>query len=327
MVGVLRVVADQPGGEADAEADAQPQPDPRRHRGAAQPGAEVGLGRRAERQLRGHVWTVGRSRPPRAGPGAYEVVTGHDAHWSGARPRLAGPGPAPAGASASRGWCWSWPWSLVVALVVRRDPPVEPVAQDRPGPVLLVPGYGGSTASLQVLADALTAEGRDARIVRPAGSGTQDLRDQAADLGDAVDAALDETGAPSVDLVGYSAGGVVVRLYVADLGGGSHVRRAVTLASPHHGTDLAALAGSLGQHGLPRGLPAAGPRLRPAAPAERRRRDAGRAGLGGAVDRGRRDRGAARLRLARRRAGRRPCRTSAPTLPGRAIPTYPARPR
>ena len=140
---------------------------------------------------------------------------------------------------------------LAVLLVVRRDPPVEPVAQDEPGPVLLVPGYGGSTGSLQVLADALTGAGRDVRIVRPAGQGTQDLRDQAADLGDAVDEVLAETGAPSVDLVGYSAGGVVLRLYVADLGGGAHVRRAVTLASPHHGTDLAALAGSLGSTACP----------------------------------------------------------------------------
>jgi triacylglycerol lipase len=139
----------------------------------------------------------------------------------------------------------------VVVAVVSRNDPVEPVAQDEPGPVLLVPGYGGSTASLQVLADALAADGRDARIVKPSGSGTQDLRDQAADLGDAVDAVLDETGAASVDLVGYSAGGVVVRLYVADLGGGAHVRRAVTLASPHHGTDLAALAGSLGSEACP----------------------------------------------------------------------------
>ena len=85
----------------------------------------------------------------------------------------------------------------------------------------------------------------------PTGAGTQDLREQAEHLGDAVDAALEETGAPSVDLVGYSAGGVVVRIYVADLGGGSHVRRAVTLASPHHGTDLAALAGSLGSTACP----------------------------------------------------------------------------
>jgi triacylglycerol esterase/lipase EstA (alpha/beta hydrolase family) len=140
---------------------------------------------------------------------------------------------------------------LVVAVVVRRDPPVEPVAQDRPGPVLLVPGYGGSTASLQVLADALVDDGRDARVVRPQGSGTQDLREQAADLRDAVDAVLEETNSSSVDLVGYSAGGVVVRIYVADLGGGSHVRRAVTLASPHHGTDLAALAASLGDTACP----------------------------------------------------------------------------
>ena len=141
--------------------------------------------------------------------------------------------------------------AAVVAALARRSPPVEAVPQDRPGPVLLVPGYGGSTASLQVLADALTAGGRVARVVRPGGSGTQDLRDQAEGLARAVDSALDETGAPSVDLVGYSAGGVVVRLYVADLGGGSTVRRAVTLAAPHHGTDLAALAGSLGSAACP----------------------------------------------------------------------------
>lgn len=133
-----------------------------------------------------------------------------------------------------------------VAAVVTRDDPVDPVPQDQPGPVLLVPGYGGSTTALQVLRDSLTADGRDVRIVTPTGSGTQDLRDQATDLGAEVDTVLKETGAPSVDLVGYSAGGVVVRIYVADLGGGSHVRRVITLASPHHGTDLAALGGSLG---------------------------------------------------------------------------------
>ncbi|QIG42826.1 alpha/beta fold hydrolase [Nocardioides anomalus] len=141
--------------------------------------------------------------------------------------------------------------AVVVAVLLRGGDDVEPVAQDQPGPVLLVPGYGGSTASLQVLADALTQDGKDARVVKPRGDGTQDLRDQAADLGDAVDAALADTGAPSVDLVGYSAGGVVVRYYVAELGGGSHVRRAVTLASPHHGTDLASLAGSLGSSACP----------------------------------------------------------------------------
>ena len=141
--------------------------------------------------------------------------------------------------------------AIASALVLSRDEPIEPVAQDQLGPVLLVPGYGGSTASLQVLADALAADGRDVRIVRPAGDGTQDLEEQASDLAQTVDAALSASGAASVDLVGYSAGGVVVRIYVADLGGGSHVRRAVTLSSPHHGTDVAALAGSLGSRACP----------------------------------------------------------------------------
>jgi triacylglycerol esterase/lipase EstA (alpha/beta hydrolase family) len=140
---------------------------------------------------------------------------------------------------------------VVTVAVVRRPAPVRPVPQDRPGPVLLVPGYGGSTTGLEVMAAALRKAGRDAEVVAPRGSGTQDLRDQAADLGRAVDRALAASHAPSVDLVGYSAGGVVVRIYVADLGGGSKVRRAVSLASPQHGTDLAALAGALGTTACP----------------------------------------------------------------------------
>ena len=58
-------------------------------------------------------------------------------------------------------------------------------------------------------------------------------------------------GAPSVDVVGYSAGGVVVRLWVDDLGGGSLARRVVTLSSPHHGTEVAGLGADLGEEACP----------------------------------------------------------------------------
>jgi triacylglycerol lipase len=137
--------------------------------------------------------------------------------------------------------------AVVVTVVVRGSgSAVQPAAQDRPGPVLLIPGYGGSTGSLQVLARRLRATGKDATVVGLPGGGVGDLADQARAVGAAVAAALARTGAGSVDLVGYSAGGVVARLWIRDDGRGSSlVRRVVTLGSPHHGTQLASLAGSL----------------------------------------------------------------------------------
>jgi triacylglycerol esterase/lipase EstA (alpha/beta hydrolase family) len=112
------------------------------------------------------------------------------------------------------------------------------------GPVLLVPGYGGSTSSLQALADRLTAEGRDAAVVPMPGDGTGDLTASADVLGTAVDDALARTGATTVDVVGYSAGGVIARVWAA-AGGADQARRILTLGSPHHGTTVADLAAGL----------------------------------------------------------------------------------
>lgn len=119
------------------------------------------------------------------------------------------------------------------------------VAQNQPGPVLLVPGYGGSTASLRTLAAALRHAGKDATVVSLPGDGTGDLRAQAQALGRAVTAARARTHAASVDVVGYSAGGVVARLWVRDYGGAAQARRVVTLGSPQHGTHLAELGALL----------------------------------------------------------------------------------
>ncbi|MBA3523609.1 MAG: lipase [Geodermatophilaceae bacterium] len=132
-----------------------------------------------------------------------------------------------------------------VAIVATLGGGVAPVAQDLPGPVLLVPGYGGSTESLEVLAQDLREAGRDATVVALAGDGTGDLGVQAGVLADAAEAALQRTGAPSVDVVGYSAGGVVTRLWLREGGGAALTRRVVTLGSPHHGTSIAGLAVSV----------------------------------------------------------------------------------
>jgi triacylglycerol lipase len=144
--------------------------------------------------------------------------------------------------------------SALTAVLVSRAaaPAAAPVSQERPGPVLLVPGYGGSTAVLQALADRLIAAGRDATVVPLPGTGTGDLAEAADALGEAADAAMTRSGAESVDVVGYSAGGVVARLWVAD-GGAEVARRVVTLGSPHHGTSLADLAGDLAPGQCPLG--------------------------------------------------------------------------
>ncbi len=122
--------------------------------------------------------------------------------------------------------------------------PSSTAVQDKPGPVLLVPGYGGGTGGLEQLARLLRSAGRQATIVALPGDGTGDLDAQAEALAKAADAAL-KAGAPSIDVVGYSAGGVVARLWARDHDGAARARRIVTLGSPHHGTDVAAVAGLL----------------------------------------------------------------------------------
>ena len=148
--------------------------------------------------------------------------------------------------------------AVVVALASGGGGARRAVAPNLPGPVLLVPGYGGSTSSLSSLAGALRHGGKDVTIVSLPGDGTGDLRAQAQTVGRAVTAARARTHATSVDVVGYSAGGVVARLWVRDYGGAAVARRVVTLGSPQHGTRLAEL-GAL----LPAACPTACQQLAP----------------------------------------------------------------
>jgi triacylglycerol lipase len=139
--------------------------------------------------------------------------------------------------------------AVVVAavLVVRAfGDRVTPVAQGKPGPVLLVSGYGGSTKSLEPLRAALEQAGRDVVVVPAVGGGTGDIKTQAKALGAQADRALTRFHASSVDVVGYSAGGVVARTWVRDFGGSSVARRVLSVGSPQHGTTVAELAVGIG---------------------------------------------------------------------------------
>jgi triacylglycerol lipase len=131
-------------------------------------------------------------------------------------------------------------------------PPVPGANDSRPGDVLLVPGYGGSTTALDVLARRIAMAGETPIVVQLVGNGTGDLQVQANVLNGYVNQAL-AAGSGPVTVIGYSAGGVVAWLWDVTYDGKAKARQIITLGSPLHGADLAAL----GEADLPDECPAA----------------------------------------------------------------------
>jgi triacylglycerol lipase len=131
-------------------------------------------------------------------------------------------------------------------------PAVPSADESRPGDVLLVPGYGGSTTALDGLAARIRSAGGTPVVVRLAGDGTGDLQVQANVLNGYVNQAL-ASGSGPVTVIGYSAGGVVAWLWDVTYDGKAKARRIITLGSPLHGAQLAAL----GAADVPDACPAA----------------------------------------------------------------------
>ena len=126
---------------------------------------------------------------------------------------------------------------ILIVSVVAADLEPPPAAAV---PVVVVPGYGGDASSVQPLTSFLRNQGRVVEPVTLPLNGTGDIDRSARALADVV-AGLK---ASTVDLVGFSAGGIVVRHYLKTLDRWGWARRVVLLGTPNHGTEIAELATS-----------------------------------------------------------------------------------
>lgn len=109
-------------------------------------------------------------------------------------------------------------------------------------PVLLVPGWNDRAEDLAPLRDRFLEAGwPEDRVVAlefedPVGSNVE----HAAEIALAVQELRERTGAPAVDVVAHSMGGLAVRKHLVE--GATGIRKAVFLATPHRGTMTAYLA-------------------------------------------------------------------------------------
>lgn len=116
---------------------------------------------------------------------------------------------------------------------------------EHPYPVVLVHGtFGNMTDSWQTLSPLLANNGYCVFALDYGGSpgnlfqGYGDIPTSAAQLAVFVDKVLAATGAPEVDIVGHSQGGMMPRYFIQNLGGEDKVHALVGLAPSNHGTDF-----------------------------------------------------------------------------------------
>lgn len=117
-------------------------------------------------------------------------------------------------------------------------------------PVLILPGWKDRARALRRIARGLESHGWSPDAIMPVefedpfGSN----RDHAREIDSAVQRLQDRTGAPAVDVIAHSMGGLALRYYLVTRSHSDElpVRRAVFLATPHSGTWVAWLAWGAG---------------------------------------------------------------------------------
>lgn len=108
-------------------------------------------------------------------------------------------------------------------------------------PIVIVHGFLATPMTNLPLSARLRREGCRTFHVDLPGLNTQDMRISSEMVAERVEDVMRRTGAQQVRMLGVSMGGLIALHYVRRGGGHRTVRRLVTLASPHRGTDTAKL--------------------------------------------------------------------------------------
>jgi triacylglycerol lipase len=126
----------------------------------------------------------------------------------------------------------AWPFGLLPARRVQ-------MASGR-RPVVLVHGWGMNRSSMFLLALRLKRDGRDVYTINYR-SLVAKTDDKAREVAGLLRRIVRKSGAPRIDLVAHSLGGIVLRAIAKDHAGLEFFGNVVTLGSPHRGTALAVL--------------------------------------------------------------------------------------
>ncbi len=125
-------------------------------------------------------------------------------------------------------------------LRVRRRPiALRPYVPGAPYPTILLHGYSQNAGNWFVFARMLRRQGVENLTHLTLWRMFASIESHARRLERKVEKVLAETGAPRVNIVAHSMGGLVSRWYIQQRGGAARVALLVTLATPHRGTLIA----------------------------------------------------------------------------------------
>jgi triacylglycerol lipase len=113
-------------------------------------------------------------------------------------------------------------------------------AQTPQDPILFVHGWNSSASAWNTMIDRFVAAGVPRnRMLAITYNSNQSNATIANQVRDAANSLLSSTGAPRLDIVTHSMGGLSSRYYVRNLGGTAAVDEWVSLGGPNHGTNTA----------------------------------------------------------------------------------------